>query len=582
MSRYAFDFSWDSTYGIAAKLLDETSRPGLVLDLGCGEATFAQPLTELGREYLGVEIDEGSVARCSESGLDVHLVDLANRDIDVVHDRLIELIAGRPVAAIALLDVIEHLVDPATVFAGLARLVERLGGPTLVVSIPNVTHIDIATKLLLGRWDMTTTGLLDDTHVTFFGGASVEAFTAAASFVEIERRDKKMFATEQDFPLDHPAVSRSTTFRQFTEAVRGSGDEHGDTYQFVRAYRLDPTTSIESVDSTGASGARLPFCSVLVRTQGGRASIDDALTCLAAQTDGDIEVIVAVHSDDADVIDAVRARIARYARAFQQRVVVLPVAGGGRSAPLNAGLAAATGRYLAFLDDDDVVTVNWIQEFRAAADQQPGTILRAQCVAQEHAHTPEGLIEFAPIEGFSAPYNPDFDLVQHRQFNQSPICSWAVPMGAVRALRLRFNDDLAVLEDWEFLVRAAGFLGVSNRPAFTSVYRRFTDGWGSTKTVDEDVWLYTAKAIRNRLDLAPTLLPAGSIEPIARLREDAAAMSAAYDVAIAQVEAFERSRYWKLTAPLRWVTSRRGASISMIKLRVAGLRGVLNARHRAN
>jgi SAM-dependent methyltransferase len=578
MSRYAFDFSWDSTYGIAAKLLDDTSRSGLVLDLGCGEATFAQPITELGHDYVGVELDAASVTRCRDAGLDVHLVDLAHPDTDAVHDQLVELVAGRPVAAIALLDVIEHLVDPAKVFADLARLVERLGGPTLVVSIPNVTHIDIATKLVFGRWDMTATGLLDDTHVTFFDGARVDAFTSRAGFVEIDRRDKQMIVTEQDFPLDHPAISRPTTLRQFIEGVRGAADAHRDTYQFVRAYHFDPTSVPESVDPPGTWQ---PFCSVLVRTQGGRNSIDDALTCLAAQTDRDIEVIVTVHSNDAEVIAAVEARVARYAAAFGERVVVLPVAGAGRSAPLNAGLDVARGRYLAFLDDDDVVTANWIEEFRAAADAKPGTILRAQCVAQEHARTLEGLIEFAPIEGFSAPYNPEFDLVQHRQFNQTPICSWAVPMGAVHALRLRFDDDLPVLEDWEFLIRAAALLGVSNRSAFTSVYRRFTDGWGSTKTVDEDIWLDTAHAIRRRLDEIPTLLPAGSIEPMARLREDAAALSTAYAAAVFQVEAFERSRYWKLTAPLRWVTGRRGSSISMIKLRVASLRERLGARPRA-
>ena len=569
MSRYSFEFTWDSTYGIAAKMLDDACGPGLVLDLGCGEGTFATPIVELGREYVGVELDEGSVERCRSAGLDVHLIDLADPVTDAVHDRLVELVDGRRVAAVSMLDVVEHLVDPGRVFADLARLLARLGGPNLIVSIPNVTHIDIASKLLFGRWDVTTTGLLDSTHVTFFDAEHLERITRRAGFVELDRRDKQMTVTEQEFPLDHPAIARHTTFRQFAEAVRASADDHRDTYQFVRAYRHDPSAVTNADDPVVA--ANIPFCSVLVRTQGGRPSIDDALTCLAAQTDRDLEVIVAVHTDDEAVVASVEETIERHAPAFRQLVRVLPVRGGDRSAPLNAGLDAARGRYLAFLDDDDVVTANWIEEFRAAHDASPGTILRAQCAVQEHRRTRDALIDYEPTGGFDAPFNRGFDLVQHRQLNQSPICSWAVPMGAVRALHMRFDDTLPVCEDWEFLVRAASLLGVSNRPAFTSVYRRFTDGWGSTNRIDQRIWDDTAQLIRDRLDSTPTLMPAGSVEPIARLREDAAALSAAHSAALARIDAFERSRYWRMTASMRWVTSRRGPTISLLKQRIREL-----------
>ena len=565
MSRYSFGFSWDSTYGLAARMLDDVAGPGIVLDLGCGEGTFAEPLRELGREYVGVELDPGSVERCRKAGLDVHLVDLADRDIDAVHDRLAEIVAGRPVAAVSMLDVIEHLVDPRRVFADLTRLLDRLGGPVLVVSIPNVTHIDIGSKLILGRWDVTTTGLLDDTHVTFFDDAHLCRYTAAAGLTEIDRRDKQMTVTEQEFPLDHPAVSRETNFRRFTEMVRASADDHRDTYQFVRAYRHDgaPAAAADVDDS-----AAPPFCTVLVRTQGARPSLDDALTCLAAQTDRDIEVIVTVHHDSDDAVESVREVIERYADAFTQRIRVLQVVGGGRSAPLNVGLDAARGRYLAFLDDDDVVTANWIEEYRLAAEARPGTVVRTQCAVQEHRRTTDALHDYEPTGGFDTPFNTRFDFIQHRQLNQTPICSWAVPVGAARALRLRFDDELPVCEDWEFLVRAASYLDVSNRVTFTSVYRRFTDGWGSRLTIHDDVWLRTALHIRSRLDNTPTLVPAGSIEPIVELQEEAAKLAAGYSAAIAQLEAFQRSRYWRLLAPLRWLTARRGTLISRAKRRV--------------
>jgi SAM-dependent methyltransferase len=571
VSRYSFEFSWDSTYGIAARMLDEHCGPGLVLDLGCGEGTFARPFAELGRDYVGVELDAGSVERCRNAGLDVHLIDLADPDVDATHDRLVELVAGRQVAAVSMLDVIEHLVEPERVFADLGRLLARLGGAHLVVSIPNVTHIDIASKLLLGRWDTTTTGLLDSTHVTFFDADHLERVTRTTGFVELDRRDKQMTVTEQGFPLDHPAITRATTLRMFTEFVRAHGDDHRDTYQFVRVYRHDPATAVDAAaDTTADTASAAPFCSVLVRTQGDRASIDDALTCLAAQTDRDLEVLLAVHADQ-EVVASVERLVDRYAPAFRDRIRVLTVTGDGRSAGLNLGLTEARGRYIAFLDDDDLVTADWIEEFRAAHDAAPGTVLRAQCVVQEHRRTSDARIDYEPTGGFDTPFNREFDMVQHRQLNQTPICAWAAPMEAVRALRLRFDEDLPVCEDWEFLVRAAELLGVSNRPEFTSVYRRFTDGWGSMTSIEQQIWDDTARLIRDRLDGRPTLLPAGSVEPLARLREEAAALSAAHAAAVAQVEAFERSRYWRMTAPLRWVTSRRGDRISGVKARVRAL-----------
>jgi hypothetical protein len=68
-------------------------------------------------------------------------------------------------------------------------------------------------------------------------------------------------------------------------------------------------------------------------------------------------------------------------------------------------------------------------------------------------------------------FNHDFDLLQHLGANQSPICSFAVPIDRIRELGIRFDESLALCEDWDFLLRAALALPVHDTHRTTSVYQ---------------------------------------------------------------------------------------------------------------
>lgn len=387
-------------------------------------------------------------------------------------------------------------------------------------------------------------------------------------------------------------------------------DEALDLAPNLRAFAA--TVDLEPADDAdkGDGPSQRPFVTVLVRTQGDRASLTDALTCLAAQTDSDFDVVVTVHVDAEDSAartESVEATVATFAERFSARVRVLPVVGGGRSAPLNAGIAAASGEYLAFLDDDDVVTANWIEEYRLAAADAPGAVLRTMCVVQDHEHRSERAFDFEPVGGLVSMFSADFDFLEHRYFNQTPICAWALPARAARRYRLWFDDTLSVLEDWELLVRAASLFGVSSRQTHTSVYRRFVDGAGTTATFDEAFWADAELFIRNRLDALPALLPPGAIGQYAAVREGRNIAQAelrevtkeliatqealndrtldrdslsndrdriAGDLArrdlelvdvTAQLDVLERSRYWRALAPLRQLTARRSAVVSTLR-----------------
>lgn len=68
---------------------------------------------------------------------------------------------------ILLLDVLEHLPDPA---ATLARLTEHLESDgRIIVSLPNIAHLSVSVPLLLlRRFRYREAGILDRTHLRFF------------------------------------------------------------------------------------------------------------------------------------------------------------------------------------------------------------------------------------------------------------------------------------------------------------------------------------------------------------------------------------------------------------------------------
>ncbi len=104
-----------------------------------------------------------------------------------------------------------------------------------------------------------------------------------------------------------------------------------------------------------------PLVSVIVPVYGAEKYLDAGMTLLLSQTEKDLEV-VAVDDGSPDrcgeMLDAYAARDAR--------VRVIHQANGGVSAARNAALAAARGRYLAFVDPDDRVEADFLEKLLAA------------------------------------------------------------------------------------------------------------------------------------------------------------------------------------------------------------------------
>ena len=123
-------------------------------------------------------------------------------------------------------DVLEHLVAPEPVLRRAARLL-RPGG-RVVVSLPNVAHVDVRLSLLQGRWNYRPWGLLDRTHLRFFTREGIEALVEQAGLVITEVSRVRVPAFESEL-----AVVRDSVPTAVVDHVLA--DPEAETYQFVFA-----------------------------------------------------------------------------------------------------------------------------------------------------------------------------------------------------------------------------------------------------------------------------------------------------------------------------------------------------------
>jgi len=80
-------------------------------------------------------------------------------------------------------DVLEHLRNPAEVLRNAATLLCEDG--ELLASIPNVAHADILMNLYQNQWNYKPFGLLDDTHIHFWGPENVRNLFALADLAPV-------------------------------------------------------------------------------------------------------------------------------------------------------------------------------------------------------------------------------------------------------------------------------------------------------------------------------------------------------------------------------------------------------------
>jgi LmbE family N-acetylglucosaminyl deacetylase/glycosyltransferase involved in cell wall biosynthesis len=193
--------------------------------------------------------------------------------------------------------------------------------------------------------------------------------------------------------------------------------------------------------------ADVPLVSVIVRSMD-RPTLAGALTSLAAQTYPNIEVLVinargGVHSPLPDLGDRLITRLVDAGASLE------------RSRAANAGLDAARGQYVAFLDDDDTLDPDHLSELVATLRREGEGIVAYSGVRCVDRNDPEHRV----MRVFGEPFEGRAKLFAGN-FIPSHACLFPRRLLDTGA---RFDETLNVYEDWDFwlqLAQSARFLYV--------------------------------------------------------------------------------------------------------------------------
>ncbi|MEG1275207.1 MAG: glycosyltransferase [Ruthenibacterium sp.] len=285
--------------------------------------------------------------------------------------------------------------------------------------------------------------------------------------------------------------------------------------------------------------------SVLVRTYRRPAALALTLASIANQTYRCFDVVVVEDGEQPVAGQTV------YEAQQSLPITYLPLCkAAGESAASNAAIAAATGDWLVFLDDDDFFFADHLETLAQGILANPGCgLVAAGSVEAVSFDTPDGLHTVVTRRNW---IEDSFSLARQCCHNHFSVQSVAFSKDLPR-LYGGSNEALRVLDDWDLWTRYACHTAVALVPKCTSVYHVPAD---AERRKARDAALYTGHLalLEHWKQYALPQLTAGDILSTAWNPQQCAAQqdeTHQRELLLTSLHAMRASRRWRLSAPLR-------------------------------
>jgi len=273
-----------------------------------------------------------------------------------------------------------------------------------------------------------------------------------------------------------------------------------------------------------------PAVSVIVRTKDRPGLLQEALASLAASSYRRVEVVLVNDGgEDPEVPDDFPFPVVK---------VDLPE-NRGRAAAANAGVDAATGDFVSFLDDDDLVEVEHLATLTG--------LVGAAGVRVAYTDAAVGIYELNPEAGWTLvdrrlPYSRDFDPELLLFDNYIPFNTLIIERRLLSEVG-PFDPDLEFFEDWDLLIRLSRRSPFHHYRQVTCEYRHFRSAgrqvFGERPSNRSDFRAMKARVIdRYRQHHSPEVLA----RVVAGLREEAVVHGEASSVRLAELTELRASR----------------------------------------